>query len=265
MVNLHPTSNTNADCRLVNALLRVKLRKFDAEAGAHPCESRSPGDSIRAVIELGAAASCEQPGTTRNRHHGNRREKRHGTKTFGPKSIGIKTTASGGGSPQVPDRRCGGRGGERSGTVAQRRERRHLRNIAQCRARSAPIGLAALGCGRGGRDRNSERAGARHASRRLGFHGRRHQVTRYRVSAVQRGVELSRAARVADQLRRQQEARVPHLHPRGMCGGDGPRLFQGRRQADDDARPRHGRPAARLHGRLQCLVRPGAGHHRRRQ
>ncbi len=31
------------------------------------------------------------------------------------------------------------------------------------------------------------------------------------------------------------------------------------------SRPRHGRPAARLHGRLQCLVRPGPGHCRRRQ
>ena len=131
--------------------LRIKSRKFAAEAGAHPCESCCPRDSIRVVIELGAPASCEQPGITRNRHHGNRREKRHGTKTFGPKSIGIKRTAPGGGSPQVPDRCCGGRGGERSGIVVRPRERRHLRNIAQCRARSAPVGLASLGCGRGGR------------------------------------------------------------------------------------------------------------------
>ena len=102
-------------------------------------------------------------------------------------------------------------------------------------------------------------------SGRLGFHGRRHQDARHRVPAVQCGLELPRAARVADQLRRQQEARVPHLHARGMRGRDGPRLLQGRRQADDDPGPRHGRPAARLHGGLQRLVRPGAGHRRRRQ
>ncbi len=45
----------------------------------------------------------------------------------------------------------------------------------------------------------------------------------------------------------------------------GARLLQDRRQADDDAVPRHGRPAARRDGDLQRLVRPGAGDHRRRQ
>ena len=44
-----------------------------------------------------------------------------------------------------------------------------------------------------------------------------------------------------------------------------PRLLQGDRQADDDAGPRRGRPAARHHGDLQRLVRPRPGDHHRRQ
>ena len=79
------------------------------------------------------------------------------------------------------------------------------------------------------------------------------------------GLELPRHPRVADQLRRQQDAGVPHLHARGIRGRHGARLFQDRRQAADDALPRHGRPAARRHGDLQRLVRPRAGHRRRRQ
>ena len=111
--------------------------------------------------------------------------------------------------------------------------------------------------------RRSWRASAAHP--RLGLHGRRHQDARHRLPAVEPRLELPRPARVADQLRRQQEARVPHLHARGIGVGDGARLLQDRRQADDDALPRHRRPAARRDGGLQRLVRPRAGDHRRRQ
>ena len=99
----------------------------------------------------------------------------------------------------------------------------------------------------------------------LRLHGRCDQVPGHRLHPVESSLELPCLARVAGQLRRQQEARVPHLHARGVRGRDGPRLFQGHRQADVDALSRHGRPAACVHGRLQRLVRSGAGHRRRRQ
>ena len=81
---------------------------------------------------------------------------------------------------------------------------------------------------------------------------------------LQSGVELPRAARVADRLRRQQEAGIHHLHARGILGRHGPWLLQGHRQAADDAVPRHRRSAARDHGDLQCLVRPRSRHRHRR-
>jgi hypothetical protein len=109
------------------------------------------------------------------------------------------------------------------------------------------------------RDRNSDGAAPRAPVGQLGFHGRRHQNARFRLPAGQSRVELPRAARVADRLRREQEARVPDLHARGIGGGDGARLFQGRRQAAADLAPWHRRPAARRDGNLQCLVRPRAG------
>ena len=100
---------------------------------------------------------------------------------------------------------------------------------------------------------------------RLRFHGRRHQDARHQVPAVEPGLQLPRHPRIADQLRRQQDAGIPHLHPRGIRGRHGARLFQDHRQAADDALPWHGRPAARGDGGLQRLVRSRAGHHRRRQ
>ena len=116
--------------------------------------------------------------------------------------------------------------------------------------------------GRGRRGRHAAHGAARRRRpRRLRLHGRRHQVARHRVPAVQPGLELPRHPRVADQLRRQQEPRVHHLHARGSGRGDVPRLLQDRRQAADDAGARHRRPAARHHGDLQRLVRPRAGHH----
>ena len=96
--------------------------------------------------------------------------------------------------------------------------------------------------------------------RRLRLHGRRHQDARHQIPAGQLRFELPRHPRVADQLRRQQDAGVPHLHPRGIRGRHVARLLQGRRQAAADAGARHRRPAARLHGDLQRLVRPRAGH-----
>ena len=91
--------------------------------------------------------------------------------------------------------------------------------------------------------------------RRLRFHGRCHQDARHQISAVQLRLELPRHPRVADQLRQQQDAGVPHLHPRGIRDRHRARLLQDRRQAADDALPRHRRPAARLRWRSTT---PGA-------
>ena len=103
----------------------------------------------------------------------------------------------------------------------------------------------------------------RAAGRRL--HGRRHQVARLRVHRLQSRLELPRHPRIDHQLRRQHGARVHHLLPRRVVGGDGARLLQGRGQADGGAVPRHRRPAARGDGDLQRLLRPRAGLHPRRQ
>ena len=75
---------------------------------------------------------------------------------------------------------------------------------------------------------------------------------------VESGLELPQLPRVDHQLRRQHQARVPHLHARGVVGRHGSRLRQGRGQADGDHGPQHRWPAARRDGRLQCLVRPRA-------
>ena len=64
-----------------------------------------------------------------------------------------------------------------------------------------------------------------------------------RIHLLQPGIELPRPPRVADQLRQEHEARIHHLHARGILGRDGARLFQGHRQAADGALPRHRRPA----------------------
>ena len=58
---------------------------------------------------------------------------------------------------------------------------------------------------------------------------------------------------------------VAHLLPRGIVGRHGARLRQDRRQAHDDHGARHRRPAARVDGDLQRLLRPRAGLHRARQ
>ena len=83
--------------------------------------------------------------------------------------------------------------------------------------------------------------------------------------AANPGLQLPRPARIAHQLRRQQEARVAHLLPRRIVGRHGARLRQDRRQADDGHGARHRRPAARVDGDLQRLRRPRAGLHRARQ
>ncbi len=74
-----------------------------------------------------------------------------------------------------------------------------------------------------------------------------------------------RHPRVADQLRQEHDAGIPHLHARGIRRRHVPRLLQGDRQAAHDAGPRRRRPAARHHGDLQRLVRPRAGPRHRRQ
>ena len=83
--------------------------------------------------------------------------------------------------------------------------------------------------------------------------------------AANPGSIVPRPARVAHQLRRQQEPGAAHLLPRGVVGGDGARLRQDRRQADAGDGARHRRPAARVDGDLQRLRRPRAGLHRARQ
>ena len=54
-------------------------------------------------------------------------------------------------------------------------------------------------------------------------------------------LQLPRPARIAHQLRREQEAGIAHLLPRRIVGRHGARLRQDRRQADDDHGARHGR------------------------
>ena len=62
-----------------------------------------------------------------------------------------------------------------------------------------------------------------------------------------------------DQLRRQREAGVPHLHARRVGGGHGARLLQDRREAAGGDGARDGRTAARVDGDLQRVVRSRAG------
>ena len=94
-------------------------------------------------------------------------------------------------------------------------------------------------------------------------HRRPDQALRVSAYHAQSGRELSRPARLAGQLRRQRAAddAVP---ARGDRGADRARLRQGVRQADggDPARP--GGAAARHHGDLLRLYRPGADFHHRR-
>ena len=118
------------------------------------------------------------------------------------------------------------------------------------------------------RHRDRKPARAHHPDRGpagVRLHGRRHQGAEHRILLLQPGVELPCAARVDDQLQQQQEAGVHHRHPRRSVGGDVPRLLQGHRQAADGAVPRHRRPATCLHGGLQRVGRPRAGHPGRRQ
>src|SRR4029077_4665650 len=121
------------------------------------------------------------------------------------------------------------------------------------------IGAAAQrGARRGGnRDAATLLASRRHTQLRL--HSQRHKFTRYRIFAVQSGIELPRLARIPDQLRWQQEARVSDLYARGILGSDGAWLFQDSRQAAPGAVPWHRRSAARGYEHLQRLVRPRAG------
>ena len=94
-------------------------------------------------------------------------------------------------------------------------------------------------------------------------HRRSDQALRLSAPHAQSGRELPRPARFAGQLRRQRAAddAVP---ARGDRRADRARLRQGHRQADggDPARP--GGAAARLHGDLLRLYRPGADLHHRR-
>ncbi len=61
------------------------------------------------------------------------------------------------------------------------------------------------------------------------------------------------------------ESRVHHLLSRRVVSSDGARLLQGRRKAARRLRARHRRPAARVDGDLQRLLRSSTGLHRARQ
>ncbi len=78
----------------------------------------------------------------------------------------------------------------------------------------------------------------RPAGQRL--HARRAEVSRLRYVASNPGSSFRGTPRVDHQLRRQPSARVPYLLSRGIVGGDGPWLLQGRGQADGGAVPWHG-------------------------
>ena len=124
--------------------------------------------------------------------------------------------------------------------------------------RAARASGSGHGADAGARSRSGRRRGAhdRPAGRRL--HGGRLQDARPRIRRGQSGVELPRPARIDRQLRRQPGAGIHHVLPRGVVGGDGPRLLQGRRQADGRARARDRRPAARGDGDLQRVLRSRA-------
>ena len=169
---------------------------------------------------------------------------------------GTQGFESQGGSPAVHYRSDRGRRRDRNGAADRKRRRR---------AGSEDQGARAVGKGRRGRDRNAAGTVAARGHTRLRLHGRCDQVARHQVPAGKLRVQLSRHPRVADRLRRQHDARVPQLYARGIRGRHGARLFQDRRQAADDAGSRHGRPAARLDGHFQCVVRSRAGDRRRRQ
>ena len=111
-----------------------------------------------------------------------------------------------------------------------------------------------------------QRRGADHRSAGRRLHGRRHQVARLRVHRLQSRLELPRhsTSRSSTTAATQTPEFITCL-PRGVVGGDGARLLQGRRQADGGAVPRHRRHAARGDGDLQRLLRPRAGLHPRRQ
>ena len=161
------------------------------------------------------------------------------------------------GSSKLPE----GRGRDRRrGARARRAVARPPQSAGRAARRSArpapaPRARPTRRRGRGDHDRS--------ARRRL--HGGRAEVARLRVRRLEPRLELPRHPRVDHQLRRQPEAGVPDLLPRGVVGGDGARLLQGRGQADGGAVPRHGGPAARVDGDLQRLLRPRAGVHPGRQ
>ncbi len=130
--------------------------------------------------------------------------------------------------PQIPHR-------------GRRRRRQRRRQPRQSRDRGGAAATIAVGAAaeRPCRRRRDRRAGysalCRRGPARIGFHGRRHQDARHQIPAGQSGLELSRHPRVADQLRQEHDAGIPHLHPRGSRRRHRPRLLQDRQQAADDA------------------------------
>ena len=184
--------------------------------------------------------------------------------------VGVHCAHSGG-ERDVQKRCCGSSGlSERCCSHWRRgaRARRGCRSFARGSATGSgrPERRTRDGAGGGPRGRPGRRGRSAHnRSTRWRLHGGRHQVARLRIRRVEPRLELPRHPRVDHQLRQQPGAGVPHVPPRGVVSRDGPRLLQGRGQADGDPVPWDGRPPARGDGHLQRLLRPRAGVHPRGQ
>ncbi len=103
-----------------------------------------------------------------------------------------------------------------------------------------------------------------HPTSGLGLHGRRVQGARLRLRGREPRLGVRRHPRILDQPRRQPQAGDPDGTARGSRRRHRARLRQSRRQTDDDADARHGRPAARVDGPVPSVVRPRARVRRRR-
>ena len=156
-------------------------------------------------------------------------------------------------SSQVSEGAAAGAAGAASAIVAGSRL-----GAADHAGRHPPQRRSANGSRRARRFRPSRAARRRtvHSASGLGSHGRRLQSARLRLRGRESRLGLRGHARVPDQSRRQPQARDSDGIARGSRRGHRARLRQGRRQADDDAHARHGRPAACVDGPVPSLVRP---------
>ena len=173
---------------------------------------------------------------------------------------GLKTSIP---TPHVP---AAGRARRRRSARCRRtwpaRKRRRLTAAAAAPAAGAtPVMTAAPR-----RRRPATSPGARgERALRVRLHGRRVQVAGLRIRLREPRLELPRPARIDHQLRRQHEARVPHLLPRGISVAMAHGYFKA--EGKPLAVMAHGtvglQHAAMAH--LQRVVRPRAGLHDSRQ